>query len=176
MFTPALLTARPRQGRYVHKTSQWETEYVLPDSFLLSFDFRNIRSEIRVSVIGVQTAGLILHGGNWSLPLVPLKCFSRNLQFSHTGHRVLFIKEKMPWCPCPFKNEAYRPECKILINENTVKVMQIWFTEKCYIAGAVLLFLIYALFMTDTMILGLCLVLVDCFSLMFECHSSCLWC
>ena len=35
---------------------------------------------------------------------VPLKCFSRKLQFAH---RVPFTKEKMPWCPCPFKNEAY---------------------------------------------------------------------
>ena len=24
-------------------------------------------------------------------------------------HRVPFTREKMPWCPCPFKNEAYRP-------------------------------------------------------------------
>ena len=22
---------------------------------------------------------------------------------------VLFTKDKMPWCLCPFKNEAYRP-------------------------------------------------------------------
>ena len=41
------------------------------------------------------------------IALVPLKCSSRNLQFHH---RVPFTKEKMPWCPCPFKNEAYRPE------------------------------------------------------------------
>ena len=25
-------------------------------------------------------------------------------------HEVPFSKEKMPWCPCPFKNEAYGPE------------------------------------------------------------------
>ena len=40
-----------------------------------------------------------------SMPLViavvPLKCSSRNLQFPHG---VLFTKEKMPVCPCPFKN------------------------------------------------------------------------
>ena len=41
------------------------------------------------------------------IALVPLTCSSRNLQFSH---RVPFTKEKLPWCPCPFKNEAYRPE------------------------------------------------------------------
>ena len=41
------------------------------------------------------------------IALVPLKCSSRHLQFPH---RVPFAKEKMPWCPCPFKNEAYRPE------------------------------------------------------------------
>ena len=40
------------------------------------------------------------------IALVPLKCSSRNLQFPH---RVPFTKEKMPWCPYPFKNEAYRP-------------------------------------------------------------------
>ena len=40
-----------------------------------------------------------------SIALVPLKCSSINLQFPH---RVPFTKEKMPWCPCPFKNEAYR--------------------------------------------------------------------
>ena len=38
------------------------------------------------------------------IALVPLKCSSRNLQFPH---RVPFTKEKMPWCPCPFKNKAY---------------------------------------------------------------------
>ena len=38
------------------------------------------------------------------IALVPLKCSSRNLQFPQ---RVPFTKEKMPWSPCPFKNEAY---------------------------------------------------------------------
>ena len=41
-----------------------------------------------------------------AIALVPLKGSSRNLQFPH---RVPFAKEKMPWCPCLFKNEAYRP-------------------------------------------------------------------
>ena len=41
------------------------------------------------------------------IALVPLKCSSRNLQFPH---RVPFTKEKMPWCSCPFKNEAYSPD------------------------------------------------------------------
>ena len=72
----------------------------------------------------VPIPGLKLYGGNegdclsgpgflpWCPPwppvnaLVPLKSFSRNLQFPH--YRVPFTKEKMPWCPCPFKNEAYR--------------------------------------------------------------------
>ena len=40
----------------------------------------------------------------WLLPLCPLYP-SRNLQFPH---RVSFTKEKIPWCPCHFKNEAYR--------------------------------------------------------------------
>ena len=38
---------------------------------------------------------------------LPLKCFSRNLQFPH---RVPFTKEKMPQCPSPFKNKAYKHE------------------------------------------------------------------
>ena len=40
------------------------------------------------------------------IALVPLKCYSRNSQFPH---RVPFAKEKMPWCLCPFKSEAYSP-------------------------------------------------------------------
>ena len=38
--------------------------------------------------------------------VVPSKCSSRNWQFPH---RVVpfFAKEKMPWCPCYFKNEIY---------------------------------------------------------------------
>ena len=60
------------------------------------------------------SAGLILHGGNEgdclrvprSLPWCPAKCYSTNLQFHH---RVPFTKKKMPWCPCPSKNEAYSP-------------------------------------------------------------------
>ena len=42
--------------------------------------------------------------------LVPLKCSSRNLQFIENlqfPHRVPFTEEKMLWCPCPLKNEAY---------------------------------------------------------------------
>ena len=38
--------------------------------------------------------------------LVPLKCSGRNLQFPQW---LPYTKEKMPWCPCLFKNEAYRP-------------------------------------------------------------------
>ena len=40
------------------------------------------------------------------IALVPLKCSSTNLQFHY---RVPFTKKRMPWCPCPFKNEAYSP-------------------------------------------------------------------
>ena len=32
-----------------------------------------------------------------------MKCSGRKLQLPH---RVPFTKKKMPWCPCPFKNEA----------------------------------------------------------------------
>ena len=42
--------------------------------------------------------GLILHGGNDFLGAL------------HFPHRVPLTKEKMPWCPCPFKNGAYRPD------------------------------------------------------------------
>ena len=28
---------------------------------------------------------------------------------------VPFTKKKMPWCPCPFKNEAYMPAYDILL-------------------------------------------------------------
>ena len=51
-----------------------------------------------------------------AIALVPLKCSSRNLQFPH---RVPFAKEKMPWCPCPFKNEAYSPVTQILMDFRT---------------------------------------------------------
>ena len=47
-------------------------------------------------------------------PMPPGQClralemlYSRNLQFPHWV--PFFTKEKMPWCPCPFKNEIYRP-------------------------------------------------------------------
>ena len=64
-------------------------------------------------------SGLMLYRGNKDLHCLhaPGHCLgaldihlysSRNLQFPH---RVPFTKEKMPWCPCPFKNEAYRPAC-----------------------------------------------------------------
>ena len=55
----------------------------------------------------IERAVLILHGGNDGVVFVPLKCSSRNWQFPC---RVPFTKEKMPWCPCPFKNELYGPE------------------------------------------------------------------
>ena len=46
-----------------------------------------------------------LHPCALVIALVPLKCFSRNLQFPY---RVPFTMEKMPRCPCPFKNEAFK--------------------------------------------------------------------
>ena len=47
------------------------------------------------------------------IALVPLKYSCRCLHFPH---RLPFTKEKMPWCPYPFKNEAYRPaESSILL-------------------------------------------------------------
>ena len=51
---------------------------------------------------------------------MPLKCSSRNWQFPQ---RVPFIKEKMPWCPCPFKNEAYMP---VWSSCCTSKIIQWW--------------------------------------------------
>ena len=54
---------------------------------------------------------LLLQGGNEGNCLcAPGHCLGapcRNLQFPH---RVPFTKEKITWCPCPFINEAYRPE------------------------------------------------------------------
>ena len=44
------------------------------------------------------------------IALVPSKWSSTNLQFHH---RVPFTKKNMPWCPCPFNSEAYRP---VMIN------------------------------------------------------------
>ena len=59
-------------------------------------------------------AGLILHGGIASMP--PGHCLgaremlhSRKLQLPHRV--VSFTKEEMYWCPCPFKDEAYRLSC-----------------------------------------------------------------
>ena len=86
-----------------------------------------IRVEWRTSFLGglgrgvlwwrkktVDRSDLILHGGNGGdcaplvNALVPFKCTIRNLQFPHRV--VAFTKEKMPWCTCPYKNEAYRFE------------------------------------------------------------------
>ena len=61
-------------------------------------------------------SGLILYGGNkvtfppcpLFIALVPLKCSSRNLQFSH---RVPSAKEKMPWCPSKMKQTALSMFC-----------------------------------------------------------------
>ena len=74
------------------------------------------KSNIRKVGIGERQRGeegtqadLILHRGNKGDCLhafVSLKCSSGNLQFPH---RVPFTEEKLPWCPCPFKFEAYRP-------------------------------------------------------------------
>ena len=61
-----------------------------------------------------------------SMPLViasvPLKCFQFPLRV------VPFTKEKMPWCPCPFKNEAYRPERVLweLFKDNFHGIMDLW--------------------------------------------------
>ena len=60
------------------------------------------------------------------IALVPLEFSSRNLQFP--DQRVAFTKEKMPWCPCIFKNRVYsRPEdgLKIawtIVCQNTLKL------------------------------------------------------
>ena len=39
----------------------------------------------------------------WSLDRCPSKCSRRNWKFPH---RVPITKEKMPWCPCPFKKQS----------------------------------------------------------------------
>ena len=50
-------------------------------------------------IVGIQATELILHKGNVGNCLdVPWD--RRNLRFPH---RVPFTKEKIPWCPCPFK-------------------------------------------------------------------------
>ena len=46
------------------------------------------------------------NGGNRSLPWGPSNAPVEMTNFL----RVSFTKEKMPWCHCPFKFEAYRPE------------------------------------------------------------------
>ena len=84
------------------------------------------------------------------IALVPLKCSSRCLPFPH---RVPFTKEKMPWCPCPFKCDAWLKhtctglitpadklstlECQIYLNrlysEPTLLLRQDWaITEIIY--------------------------------------------
>ena len=57
------------------------------------------------------------------IALVPLKCSSTNLQFHH---RVPFTKEKMPWCPCPFKNKVYRPLDDIQDKQNWLLTLHFW--------------------------------------------------
>ena len=56
------------------------------------------------------------------IALVSLKCSSRSLQFPH---RVPFTKEKMPWCPFPFKKEASRPGMQH--HYRTTCEPQVWF-------------------------------------------------
>ena len=76
-------------------------------------------NRVTFSGCGNTKAGLILQGDNegnclrvpWSFALLPLKCSSTNLQFHP---RMPFTKKKMPWCPCPFKNEAYSPAMDIV--------------------------------------------------------------
>ena len=61
----------------------------------------------------ISYPGLMLHAGNegdclhfpWSLPWCP---GIDPVEIYNFPHRVPFIKAKMPWCPCPFKNKAYR--------------------------------------------------------------------
>ena len=50
---------------------------------------------------------MIHHKGNVSIPLasVPLSSYGA----------LYYYKEKMPWCPCPLKNEEHRPGYVYLI-------------------------------------------------------------
>ena len=48
-----------------------------------------------------------------------LEMFCRNLQFPH---RVPFTKEKMPWCPCPFKNKA-QALCFVITGPNFMALL-----------------------------------------------------
>ena len=41
--------------------------------------------------------------------------------------KVSFTKEKLPWCPCAFKNEAYRP-----VN-SAMKFASVWVVGVTYI-------------------------------------------
>ena len=82
---------------------------------------RQVRVPIKIPCINkeiIMYTGLILHEGSklppcpYVIAWVPLKCSSRNLQFPHW---VPFTKEKMLWCPYPFKKETYRPALHIFL-------------------------------------------------------------
>ena len=73
----------------------------------------NVSTERILKSTRIGTTDLILHGGNkgdslhapMSLPSCPRNTPGSSLELPP---RVGFTKEKMPWCPCYFKNEAYR--------------------------------------------------------------------
>ena len=41
----------------------------------------------------------------------------------YISQTVPFTKEKMPWCPCPFKNEAYRPALCVIPGLHRLKIL-----------------------------------------------------
>ena len=68
-------------------------------------------------------------------------------------HRVPFTKEKIPWCPCPFKNEAHRPDLKLDILLNLKKVycpLFIYLGTTLLPCGVLCLFISYKSFLHFT--------------------------
>ena len=86
---------------------------------------RPYMSDLRCNVIGQYIMGRslmdrILTPCPLVIALVPFKCSSRNLTFLHS---VSFTKEKMPWCPCPFKNEAHMPDRTYSFRQNVLEIL-----------------------------------------------------
>ena len=70
------------------------------------------------------------------IAFVPLKCYKRNLQFLHLPRYSLgYTEEKMPWCPCPFKDKAYRPCSESNSSLNSTQTGKLPHRHKIVIAG-----------------------------------------
>ena len=58
-----------------------------------------------------STPGLTLHGGNNCNSLhAPGHCLGALEMLSQFLQFGALYRGKKPWCPCPFKTEAYRPD------------------------------------------------------------------